>query len=199
MADGLTRVRVRYDEDGSVILHPEDRKRYAETMGNYSKGIIASALIQGAAPVLLSGVKGTLARLGKVNTQGLSKAEEGIAGSGLKFTQTTASGRFSEAGTFSGRTLGEVANDLRTGVLKPGNVPVEYIERDGVKLIVNTRSSLALRRAGIPESEWNLVNKTGDAVTEANIAKRLARNELTEEGIDVIRITGTGRDASSLK
>ncbi|MDU4960941.1 MAG: hypothetical protein E6X17_09830 [Sporomusaceae bacterium] len=74
MADGLTRVRVRYDEDGSVILHPEDQKFYADTMGNYSKGIIASALVQGAAPVLLSGAKGTLAKLLKVNTQESSKA-----------------------------------------------------------------------------------------------------------------------------
>jgi len=129
----------------------------------------------------------------------LSTVGKEVAGGGLNFTQTTASARFSEAGTFSGKTIGEVANDLRTGVLKATDMPVEYIERDGVKLIVNTRSSLALRRAGIPESEWNLVNKTGDAFTETKITERLARNELTEEGIDAVRITGSGKNASNLE
>lgn len=79
LADGLTRVRVRYDEDGSLALHPEDQKLYEETMGNYSKGIIASGLIQGAVPFLSPGAKNMLARLGKMNTQGSSKAAE-VAG-----------------------------------------------------------------------------------------------------------------------
>jgi len=87
----------------------------------------------------------------------------------------------------------------RTGVLKSTDVPVEYIERDSVKLVVNTRSSLVLRRAGIPETEWNLVNKTGDAFTESKVTERLARNELTEEGTDAIRVTGLGKNVSSLE
>ncbi|MBP2639315.1 MAG: hypothetical protein H6Q66_266 [Firmicutes bacterium] len=137
-------------------------------------------------------------KAGKV-VDGLSKAAEEVAGSSIKFTQTTASVRFSRNGTFSGKTIGELANDLRTGVLKSTDVPVEYIERDSVKLVVNTRSSLVLRRAGIPETEWNLVNKTGDAFTESKVTERLARNELTEEGTDAIRVTGSGKNVSSLE
>jgi filamentous hemagglutinin len=88
---------------------------------------------------------------------------------------------------------------LRNGQLKPKEVPITYIERDGVKLIENTRSSLALRRANIPESAWNLINKTGDLTIVAKITERLARNELTNSGTDVLRITGEGKNASSLK
>lgn len=129
----------------------------------------------------------------------VSKAVPEVTESSFKFTQTTAAARFSEAGTFFGKTIGEVANDLRTGALKTIDIPVEYIERDGVKLIVNTRSSLALKRAGIPESEWNLINKTGDPLTEATITKRLAKNKLTEEGSDVLRITGSDKTVSNLE
>ena len=117
----------------------------------------------------------------------------------MKFTQTTASPYFSEEGKFAGKTIGEIAKMLRDGQLKPSDVPITYIERDGVKLIENTRSSLALRRANVPESAWNLINKTGDAIIEAKITERLARNGLTDSGTDVLRITGEGKNASSLK
>jgi hypothetical protein len=46
LLDGLTRVRVRYEDDGRLALHPEDQKRYEEAMGNYRKEFAASAFMQ---------------------------------------------------------------------------------------------------------------------------------------------------------
>lgn len=117
----------------------------------------------------------------------------------FRFTQITASPYFSIEGKFSGKTIGEVSDLLRKGKLLPEDVPVVYLERNGVKLLENTRSSLALKRANIPESKWKLIDMTGDAIIEAKITERLLRNGLTDEGIDVLRITGMGKNASRLK
>lgn len=117
----------------------------------------------------------------------------------MNFTQTTASPNFSAEGKFSGKTIGEVSDMLRQGKLDVNDVPVTYIERNGTRLIENTRSSLALKRANIPEAQWNLINKTGDLEIELKITERLQRNGLTNTGTDVLRITGEGKSASSLK
>jgi hypothetical protein len=65
-----------------------------------------------------------------------------------KFTQTTASATFRH-GPFGGRTIGEVAGDLRSGNISPNQLPVDVIQRGENLLGLNTRSMLALRRAGI--------------------------------------------------
>lgn len=116
-----------------------------------------------------------------------------------KFTQKTASPNFSQEGSFAGKTIGEVSNSLRSGALKTSDVPVEYIMRDGNKLLLNTRSSLALKRAGIPESNWVMVNKTGDSFLEQMLTQRLMKNGLTNAGTETLRITGSGRFMSNLK
>lgn len=115
----------------------------------------------------------------------------------LRFTQTTASPMFSAEGAFAGRSINQVAGALRSGAMNAAEVPVEFIERGGARLIVNTRSSLALRQAGIPESGWTLINRTGVPEVEANITGRLLRNGLGNEGTEVLRITGSGPNAST--
>lgn len=114
----------------------------------------------------------------------------------LRFAQITASPMFNPEGNFAGRSIASVASDLRGGTLVPANVPVSYIVREGSNLIVNTRSSLALRQAGIPVSQWNLINQTGNLRTEANMTNRLLNNRLTNQGTDVLRITGAEGTAS---
>lgn len=116
----------------------------------------------------------------------------------LKFTQATASPYFSIDGNFSGKSISDVADSLRNGSLSAADVPVEYVVRDGNNLIVNTRSSLSLQQANIPKSEWNMINKTGNESIETNISVRLQRNNLSNQGADVLRITGAGSDASTL-
>lgn len=83
--------------------------------------------------------------------------------------------------------------------MTPDDVPVEVINRDGNQLIVNTRSSLALKQAGVPESQFRLIDRTGVPEVEARITERLSRNGLDSSGAQVLRITGSGGNASTLR
>jgi RHS repeat-associated protein len=110
----------------------------------------------------------------------------------LRFSQITASSSFSAEGTLAGETIGSVAAKLRTGKISPVAVPVQYIVRGGVRLIVNTRSALALLRGAVPEAAWEFVEVTGNPEAEAALTNRLANNGLTNEGTEVLRITQPG-------
>ena len=110
----------------------------------------------------------------------------------LRFAQATAHWQFSPKGTFKGMTIGELSDSLRQGTLSAAEVPVEYVVRTvagrKVRLIVNTRSSLALQRAQIPQSRWNLIDKTADTELQNRMTARLRDNGLPEDGTDVLRI-----------
>jgi RHS repeat-associated protein len=125
--------------------------------------------------------------------------EAGEVTSALRFSQTTASATFSSEGAFAGSTISQVADGLRAGSLPASELPVGFIVRDGNPLIINTRSSLALKQAGIPESQWSLVNQTGNAEAEAAMTQRLLKNNLDSYGSETLRITGSGSSASTLR
>ena len=57
-------------------------------------------------------------------------------------------------------------------------------------LILNTRTSQALTRAGIPRSQWNAVDRTGVDLYEEMLSGQLSRNKLTSEGISTVRQSG---------
>jgi RHS repeat-associated protein len=116
----------------------------------------------------------------------------------LRFAQTTASPFFSSEGAFAGQSIADVAGAIRAGTLTTADVPVQFVTIDGSNLLVNTRSSLALMQAGVPTSQWALVDMTGDAATQALINQRLLSNGLSSSGSDVLRITGSGPNASTL-
>jgi hypothetical protein len=104
------------------------------------------------------------------------------------YAQGTYSEQFSNhpKARFRGKTIDNIADALKLGQLSPKDVPVEYIVRDGNTLILNTRSSQALERAGIPRSQWNPVNMTGDAKAEARLTEQLMRNLLTSQGTPTV-------------
>jgi len=109
---------------------------------------------------------------------------------GANFAQKTFGKNFSAAGKFAGQTVDDVAGAIQSGALKVSDVPIDYIVRNGNTLILNTRSSQALIKAGIPRSQWNAINRTGDAAFEARLTGQLNRNNLTEEGISAVRQSG---------
>jgi hypothetical protein len=115
---------------------------------------------------------------------------DGCPQSHTKATQKTFGKNFSSAGKFAGQSVDDVAAALKSGNLKPSDVPIDYITRNGNTLILNTRSSQALTQAGIPRSQWNAVNRTGDAAFEARLTGQLQRNNLTESGISTVRQSG---------
>jgi len=98
------------------------------------------------------------------------------------FAQTTFRETFSSGGRFAGQSIDDVAGGLRSGALSPGDVPIEFIVRDGNSLILNTRSAQALTRAGVPRSQWLTTNVTGNAAAEARLTAQLARNGLDSSG-----------------
>lgn len=108
-------------------------------------------------------------------------------GSNANFAQKTFSENFSAGGKFAGQTIDDVAGALRSGSLKPSDVPIDFITRNGNTLILNTRSAQALTRAGIPRSKWNAVNRTGQRDFEGRLNGQLRRNKLTDEGIPSVR------------
>jgi filamentous hemagglutinin len=64
-------------------------------------------------------------------------------------------------------TVDDLAVAIQSGAIKPSQLPIDYVvTTDGTKLILNTRTSVALDRAGIPKSDWYGTNKTGVSVPD---------------------------------
>ena len=108
-----------------------------------------------------------------------------------KWAQKTFSSIFSEGGKFAGQTIDDVASALRSGKLQTMDIPIDVIVREGNTLILNTRSSVALIKAGIPRSNWNVVNRTGQEFYENLLSAQLQRNKLSNAGTNIIRQSGT--------
>jgi hypothetical protein len=124
---------------------------------------------------------------------GFSLAAKSTGGlENANFAQKTFSPAFSPNGTFAGRTVQDVAAALRSGAMTPTDVPVQYVERDGQTLILNTRPAQALEQAGIPRAQWNAVNVTGNADAEARLTRQLLNNGLTSAGTPTVRPSGGG-------
>ena len=109
---------------------------------------------------------------------------------GANFAQKIFGKNFSSAGQFAGQSVDDVAGSLRSGSLKPSDLPIDYITRNGNTLILNTRSSQALTQASISRSQWSGINRTGNAAFEARLTGQLRRNKLTETGISTVRQSG---------
>ena len=124
-------------------------------------------------------------------TAGLILLGEAGSSSGVldnaNYAQKGFSETFSSGGTFSGRTVTEVAADLRAGTIKAADVPIQYIVKDGKPLILNTRSAQALEQAGIPRNAWNTVNKTRDAAAQARLTAQLKRSKLPKGGTKTVK------------
>jgi hypothetical protein len=125
-----------------------------------------------------------------MNTSGSSGPPPKMDMSKANYAQKTARREFSAAGDFSGMTIDDVADLLRAGKMKPDEVPINVVRRDGKLLILNTRSSLALEEAGVPRSSWKAVDRTGDPNYERRLTNQLQNNGLDISGTDSVRITG---------
>ena len=114
------------------------------------------------------------------------------------YAQKTYGNRFSEKGIqkyteIAGEpinTIDDLVNAINVGKVNVNDIPVEYIIRDGNTLILNTRTSQALTRAGIPRNQWKAIDRTGNIVFEDMLDGQLSRNKLTSEGIVTVRPSG---------
>lgn len=164
---------------------------------------IAAVVLPVVAPVAGPRVAAAAVEAGEALTAGRIPFAPGLATVGdsltLNFSQTAANAAFSAEGSFAGKTIGVVENELRAGTLAPSDLPVRFVNIEGNALIVNTRSSLALIRANIPQGAWTLIDAT--ATDDWHIMSRLLDNGLGSEGTSTLRITGSemGKHASSLR
>ncbi|MCW5255359.1 RHS repeat domain-containing protein [Verminephrobacter aporrectodeae] len=106
---------------------------------------VAGIALDGAA-IAVPGIPGGAA-VGIAAYRGTVVAAKGI-GADAQFAQKTYGAMFSKHGNFSGKSVDDVAAALRSGALKPSEVPIDYIVRDGKTIILNTRSAQALSAAG---------------------------------------------------
>ncbi|MFN7222329.1 MAG: RHS repeat-associated core domain-containing protein [Burkholderiales bacterium] len=174
--------------DWAGFLSRSDRasREYAQLDGTslqQLRGISQDlSLISSLPAAFVSGPAGPLSR--GVSAQCLvNSGGKGGVLDGAAFAQKDFSNAFSRGGLFAGRTIDDVAASLRSGAMKPADVPIEYIVRDGNTLILNTRSAQALQQAGIPRSAWNAIDMTGNAAAQARLTNQLQGNGLTSQGV----------------
>ena len=106
------------------------------------------------------------------------------------FAQKTYSETFSNYGRgvyseMAGRpinTIDDLAGAITDGTLSPSQIKLDYVVREGNKLILNTRKSQSLIRTGVPRSAWVGVNRTGQFLYEGLLTGQLTRNGLTSAG-----------------
>lgn len=98
------------------------------------------------------------------------------------YAQKTFSQNFSNGGLFAGKTVEELALNIKRREIDVQDIPIDFIVRDGRALILNTRSAKALELAGIPRNQWNAINKTGNAASESRLDAQLNSNNLDSHG-----------------
>jgi RHS repeat-associated protein len=163
----------------------------AEASLYFAEGDLKSAGILTAAAILGIASDAGLVRMGMVGAKAGAEAitaAKGVAAD-AKFAQKNYGAMFSAEGKFASRSVDDVADALRSGAMKPGDVPVNYIVRDGQTIMLNTRSAQALEAAGIPRSQWNGVNQTGNQFFENLLNGQLGRNR--GGPFDTVRRVGT--------
>jgi len=106
-----------------------------------------------------------------IEAQFIRSAKVGM--SGAKFAQN---GKHSETFSKIGQNIyskiakskiesvDDLAKALIDGKVKPSDIKVNYIVKNGEEVILNTRTSAALNRANVPMEKWNGVNVTGKEV-----------------------------------
>lgn len=120
------------------------------------------------------------------NRLGRNPTEAELRAAMPNFSQRTASWKFGDKGTMKGRPIDDVVQDLLDGRLAPSDLPLQVITRDGKAVSLNTRSLIALQKAGIDPRTFALDDLTGIGGYERDLTRRLARNRLGPTGTDVI-------------
>ena len=90
---------------------------------------------------------------------------------------------YSDAAGVPIKTVGDLTDALKSGTLKLSQVPVDFVDMNGTRLILNTRTSTALTNAGIPKSQWFGRNRTGVEAFPGKTFDQLAADQLKRNGL----------------
>ncbi|WES32020.1 hypothetical protein [Varunaivibrio sulfuroxidans] len=202
-------VRIVDDKTGNVIsdawdqIPPEYRKKIIGLADLGEMGVTlyvsASAMAKVIQGVKVAEDAGKAVTLGVDAAKGASLPQPGVLTAiekqvvkvelikNARYAPKTYSLMFDARSPFAGMSVEDVSSALRSGSIKPSDVPINYIVRDGNTLILNTRSSQALKAAKISPPKWRVINRTGSDKYEIMLSNQLRRNKLTSEGVDTVR------------
>ncbi|MBX8498218.1 hypothetical protein K5D67_25340, partial [Pseudomonas cichorii] len=138
-------------------------KQFVDDLGNFSSGLGAKG-----AGTLANAERGTLTEANFA--QNKIKSDRSFSEDGQKVYSELAGTRI--------KTVDDLAGALRAGTIKPNQLPVDYVDMNGARLILNTRTSTALEQAAIPRSEWFGRNQTGVEAYPGKTFNDLAADQL---------------------
>jgi len=128
----------------------------------------------------------------KAVSQAMSKLETaGVPNfSKAKWAQPEHSNTFSKIGqeVLGTKTIDDAVAKLKNGTMQPSDLPIDFIVRNNETYILNTRSSVALTKAGIDRSKWNWVKRTKNTDYELRLDNQLKGSS----GYSEVTNTGTG-------
>lgn len=121
------------------------------------------------APELADSVSGLLGGLRREASVANSAVRGSVADASFAQPLIRSDRMFSEIGqrTYSSltgtpiETVDDLVAALSRGEISPSQVPLDFVDMDGTRLILNTRTSTALRDAGIQKADWFGINRTG--------------------------------------
>jgi hypothetical protein len=121
----------------------------------------------------------------QVTTAGILVHNSCAPVSGVRFGQKGISSTFRH-GEFAGKTIDEVAAGLRSGAIKPSQLPIQVVTRNGVQYTINNRSLMALRKAGLDPTD--ITDVTGIKRFEDELTGRLQEiGEMADDFVPHIR------------
>ncbi|QYD71072.1 hemagglutinin repeat-containing protein [Paraburkholderia edwinii] len=149
----------------------------------------------GMAGKIVSGVLGAIFDAAAANSAVVgSVANANFAQSSINAAEAFSiegAAKYSQIAGMPINTVDDLAAAIKSGLISPSQLPVDYVvTADGTQLILNTRTSVALSRAGVPQSQWYGANQTGLQVPGMSAgttfdylaARQLARNKLPPTG-----------------
>jgi filamentous hemagglutinin len=142
-------------------------RRAAKLAAGEAEGILSSVGAKGAG-TLANAERGTLTEANFA--QNKIKSDRSFSEDGQKV--------YSELAGTPIKTVDDLSGALRAGTIKPNQLPVDYVDMNGTRLILNTRTSTALEQAAIPRSEWFGRNQTGVEAYPGKTFNDLAADQL---------------------
>lgn len=99
---------------------------------------------------------------------------------------------YSDIAGYPIRTVDDLSGALRRGDINPSDVPVDFVDMNGSRLILNTRTSTALQDAGIPQSQWFGTQRTGQTAYIDPTGNPVTYNDLATNQLNNNNLPPTG-------
>ena len=155
-----------------ATISPELAKHFIKITENL--GVIASYTNIGAGST--SGAKTITTRTSVTDLENAVFAQ--VKAKGSKPFSVKGQEKFTNLAGQQITTVDDLTNALTSGIIKPSQISLDYVVKDGVIVISNTRTSTALINAGVSRRQWIGINKTGVEAYEGKTFDSLVQDQL---------------------